>query len=368
MSSLTGGELEEGLKVLGEKHDADEDEATEGEGESGDKVTVSQALLRRPHTQKTGSRNAVKAACGKFHQEVDGIDGEDQQVSIDGQKWKEPAPRFSQRSTSTSRHARSISSSGSLVKGPCGTPVTASSTPRRTTPSNLTTTKSQECNMYIHSDDQVECNTLPNTSAKGVASLQRTDIMDITEIVSGSEEDDSETPPSPIPRSLKKVATNAKYKEEKQNRKQGLHRNQDIWDMVYGGNIEHTVTIGGPVFQIAKQSLNNWRGGFASAAVAVISTLFANNANFRDAAQCIEFAKVMLKKNCFLFSQNKGTDPKAWSGLWRSSFVLQMFAHHFNYIQGRVDVPNLDIELGDPCTALALSCAVKLSVEYSVYS
>ncbi|KAF9228554.1 hypothetical protein BS17DRAFT_772112 [Gyrodon lividus] len=43
--------------------------------------------------------------------------------------------------------------------------------------------------------------------------------MDITKIVSGSEEDKSQTPPSPTPRSLKKVATNAKSKEVKQSRK-----------------------------------------------------------------------------------------------------------------------------------------------------
>ncbi|KAF9228555.1 hypothetical protein BS17DRAFT_197610 [Gyrodon lividus] len=65
----------------------------------------------------------------------------------------------------------------------------------------------------------------------------------------------------------------------------------------------------------------------------------------------------MLKKNRFLFSQNKGTDSKVWSGLWRSSLVLQTFAHHFNYIQGRADVPTLEVELAGPRAALALSCA-----------
>ncbi|KAI6044797.1 hypothetical protein EDC04DRAFT_2639816 [Pisolithus marmoratus] len=121
--------------------------------------------------------------------------------------------------------------------------------------------------------------------------------------------------------------------------------------------ITHVVTVGGPVFHIAKQSLNHWRSGFAAAAVAIITIFFANDVDFEDAAHRIEFSKAMLKRNRFLFSQNKGTDSKAWSGLWRSPLVLHTFAHHFNYVQGRADVPTLDIELGGPRTALALSCA-----------
>ncbi|KIL00127.1 hypothetical protein PAXRUDRAFT_130571 [Paxillus rubicundulus Ve08.2h10] len=65
----------------------------------------------------------------------------------------------------------------------------------------------------------------------------------------------------------------------------------------------------------------------------------------------------MLKANCFLFSQNKGLDHKTWSGLWRALFVLQMFAHHFNFIQGRVAVPQLNSKQASPRTALALACA-----------
>ncbi|KIK96399.1 hypothetical protein PAXRUDRAFT_10860 [Paxillus rubicundulus Ve08.2h10] len=93
---------------------------------------------------------------------------------------------------------------------------------------------------------------------------------------------------------------------------------QVIWDTVYGGSIEHVVTINGPVYQIAKQSVNNWHGGFTAAAVAVVSTFFAHDPDFADASQCIKFAKAMLKKNQFLSDQNRGVDSKAWSGLWRA--------------------------------------------------
>ncbi|KAF9218845.1 hypothetical protein BS17DRAFT_770428 [Gyrodon lividus] len=210
------------------------------------------------------------------------------------------------------------------------------------------------------------------TDSKVVASSRRTNTMDITDIVSSSKEDKSQTPPSPTPRSLKKVATNAKSKGGKQSQKQddqattieadkdstpqclgsGVNNKyikdslppsctmdnvwrrlyisalahfaarygnpwsisseqfrsalQEIWDMVYGGDIEHTVTASGLVFHITCYTM--------------------------DAVPRIEFAKAMLKKNHFLFSQNKGTDSK--SRLWRSPLVLQTFAHHFNYIQG----------------------------------
>ncbi|KIK73863.1 hypothetical protein PAXRUDRAFT_20425 [Paxillus rubicundulus Ve08.2h10] len=126
---------------------------------------------------------------------------------------------------------------------------------------------------------------------------------------------------------------------------------------VYSGSIEHVVTINGPVYQIAKQSVNNWHGGFTAAAVAVVSTFFAHDPDFADTSQCIKFAKPMLKKSWFLFNQNRGVDSKVWSSLWRTPFVLQAFTHHFNYIQGRAEVPSLENEVKGPHTALALACA-----------
>ena len=37
--------------------------------------------------------------------------------------------------------------------------------------------------------------------------------------------------------------------------------------------------------------------------------------------------------------------------------MLQTFAHHFNYIQGQIDIPTLDSELNGARAAFALSCA-----------
>lgn len=132
---------------------------------------------------------------------------------------------------------------------------------------------------------------------------------------------------------------------------------QVIWDVVYKHSIKHTVIIGGPVYHIAKQSLDNWRGGFAAVAVTVITAFFAHDADFEDPRLRMEFANSMLEKNRFLFSQNEGLDDAAWTGLWRSPFVLHTFAHHFNFIQGRIEIPQLNSEQECPHAALALSCA-----------
>ncbi|KIK93835.1 hypothetical protein PAXRUDRAFT_12408 [Paxillus rubicundulus Ve08.2h10] len=127
---------------------------------------------------------------------------------------------------------------------------------------------------------------------------------------------------------------------------------QVIWDMAYSGDIEHVVILNGP----AKQSVNNWHGGFAATAISVVATFFAHDPDFGDPSQHIEFSKAMLKKNQFLYNQNRGVDSKAWSSLWRALFVLQAFAHHFNYIQGQAEVPSLDNEVEGPHTALVLAC------------
>lgn len=43
--------------------------------------------------------------------------------------------------------------------------------------------------------------------------------------------------------------------------------------------------------------------------------------------------------------------------MWRAPFVLQTFAHHFNFIQGYVDLPDVMAEPDGARGALALACA-----------
>ena len=47
-------------------------------------------------------------------------------------------------------------------------------------------------------------------------------------------------------------------------------------------------------------------------AVTIITAFFTNDAEFDDPDQQAEFAVAMVKKNCFLFSQNRGLDIKVY--------------------------------------------------------
>ncbi|KAF8835862.1 hypothetical protein BDN67DRAFT_1015161 [Paxillus ammoniavirescens] len=72
---------------------------------------------------------------------------------------------------------------------------------------------------------------------------------------------------------------------------------QAIWDTTYGDLIPHTVIIGGPVYQLVNQRLNECHGGFSIVALTVITTNFSHDTDFHDTKQCMEFAAAMVKKN-----------------------------------------------------------------------
>ncbi|KAG1764198.1 hypothetical protein EDD22DRAFT_951795 [Suillus occidentalis] len=102
---------------------------------------------------------------------------------------------------------------------------------------------------------------------------------------------------------------------------------QDIWDHIYIR---------------AKQCLMEWRGGFGIATCSILTAFFAQDIDFLDPEACKEFSQAMLKQNRFIFRDNAGLTPKAWTGMWRASFILQTFASHLNFTYGHVGIPNLN--------------------------
>ncbi|KAG6380002.1 hypothetical protein JVT61DRAFT_10577 [Boletus reticuloceps] len=273
-------------------------------------------------------------------------------------------------STSSSRPARSVSSAAtsSRFKGPRQTPASISSGARPSSPlTDLSTSEflkdMHDDDPYIKGTDQVEREAIPSVSAKFFT--HRSNIMDVTDVVTTSEPDEA-TPPATQSRSKKDVGTKDSKKRaqqfepdkdstskrlgssaRKKYNKDDLPRGstddnmwrrkfisalahfassydhpwtiptkklvsvmQEIWNVVYGKKIEYTVAPNGAVFQLAKQSLNVWRSGFASAAMSVFTTFFANNEGFNDQSRRIAFAKAMLKRNRFLYENNKGVDSK----------------------------------------------------------
>ncbi|KAG1731783.1 hypothetical protein EDB19DRAFT_1912380 [Suillus lakei] len=96
---------------------------------------------------------------------------------------------------------------------------------------------------------------------------------------------------------------------------------QDIWDHIYKGRIEHEISGSGTVLKVAKQHLMEWHGGGSQG-------LFASQ----------------LKQNRFIFRDNAGLTPKAWTGMWRASFILQTSTPHLNFTYGHVGIPNINTE------------------------
>ncbi|KIM64471.1 hypothetical protein SCLCIDRAFT_114970, partial [Scleroderma citrinum Foug A] len=117
-------------------------------------------------------------------------------------------------------------------------------------------------------------------------------------------------------------------------------RMQVIWDEEYCGKLNHTITIKGPVFHVAKQRLNEWQSGFAAMVIMILATFFIHDPDFHDPQER---------------EKNHGPDSKLWTGIWHSPFVLQTFASHFNFISGHAEIPELDSEKVVPHVALALA-------------
>ncbi|KAG1869707.1 hypothetical protein C8R48DRAFT_771096 [Suillus tomentosus] len=130
---------------------------------------------------------------------------------------------------------------------------------------------------------------------------------------------------------------------------------QNIWDHIYKGRIEHKISSSGAVLKVAKQRLMEWRGGFGVAACSILTAFFAQDTDFLDPEACKEFSRAMLKQNRFIFRDNAGLTPKAWTGMWRASFVLQTFASHLNFTYSHVGIPDLDTEAIGVRAAFALA-------------
>ncbi|KAG1819387.1 hypothetical protein DFJ58DRAFT_739437 [Suillus subalutaceus] len=135
---------------------------------------------------------------------------------------------------------------------------------------------------------------------------------------------------------------------------------QYVWKTVYAKNltlIDHSIVPGDAVYYMAKQRLSEWRSGFGSAAIMMITSLMAADPLYESEDNRVGFADFWLADNKFLFGDVDSDNKKEWSGMWQSTFILQTFAAHLNYTQGRVPVPELNSKEPVLQTALSLSAA-----------
>ncbi|KAG1854432.1 hypothetical protein DFJ58DRAFT_841352 [Suillus subalutaceus] len=130
---------------------------------------------------------------------------------------------------------------------------------------------------------------------------------------------------------------------------------QDIWNHIYKGKIEHEISSSGAVLKVFEDQTashgmaqcgdKKWLGCSGSKKESGEGTpsqvFFAQDTVFLDPEACKEFSQAMLKQNHFIFRDNAGLAPKGWTGMWRASFILQMFASHLNFTHGHVEIPNL---------------------------
>ncbi|KAF8833150.1 hypothetical protein BDN67DRAFT_986215 [Paxillus ammoniavirescens] len=196
-----------------ESSDSQPEDSQQLEEESDDEILGTPILSRRQQRQKTVTCDAVQAAqevqVGSSKPEkqkqlalqsqastknaIVGVsEVKDWADKLASSKYLNTLP--SQRSTSSnSRHVRSISSgTGSLIRDPCATPLSACTCLSTPTSDNLAS-ESQECDSYIQGGDQGERKAMHNPSSKAVT--QRTNIMDITEVISDSEPGEWVLPP-----------------------------------------------------------------------------------------------------------------------------------------------------------------------------
>ncbi|KAH7905287.1 hypothetical protein BJ138DRAFT_968409, partial [Hygrophoropsis aurantiaca] len=107
-----------------------------------------------------------------------------------------------------------------------------------------------------------------------------------------------------------------------------------IWRAVYHDTAAQTAALGPAVLSVSKQRLSEWRAGFGSAAVAMLSNLFAEE-KVADEEDRREFAEALLNDNYFLYEH---PEAKTGRGLFRSPFILQVFACHWVAVRDHVDV------------------------------
>ncbi|KAF8119212.1 hypothetical protein EV363DRAFT_1592967 [Boletus edulis] len=133
---------------------------------------------------------------------------------------------------------------------------------------------------------------------------------------------------------------------------------QLLWNVIYKDKIPATVQSDESIHTVATQRIAEWRGGFASASIAMIHSLINSNEAFNSPERQCELANFWLEGNRFLFEDVTGDSSKDYKGMWKSRFVLQTFAAHMHFIQGAMDIPietGLKGGRGYPKAALSLA-------------
>ncbi|EIW75163.1 hypothetical protein CONPUDRAFT_85465, partial [Coniophora puteana RWD-64-598 SS2] len=111
------------------------------------------------------------------------------------------------------------------------------------------------------------------------------------------------------------------------------------WQVVYGTPLpEDERAVTGPVFNLAKKKLIEWRSNLGTTAIAALVTSFAQKGINTPQLQQAYIAE-LLDEDQFL---NSGRDLQGPTGMLKGDFLLVVLACHHLAIVGRVDVPQYD--------------------------
>ncbi|KAG1737340.1 hypothetical protein EDB19DRAFT_989780 [Suillus lakei] len=81
-----------------------------------------------------------------------------------------------------------------------------------------------------------------------------------------------------------------------------------VWKVVYAGN-HSLVPYADAIYRVSKQGLNEWRGGFASAAIMMTTSVMASDpTSFSTYEQRSEFANFYFYCNRFIFKNDSSED------------------------------------------------------------
>ncbi|RPD69757.1 hypothetical protein L226DRAFT_526445 [Lentinus tigrinus ALCF2SS1-7] len=139
---------------------------------------------------------------------------------------------------------------------------------------------------------------------------------------------------------------------------------QHIWDVVYEGRLEYTITTGDKVHGLlmfhlwqAMQRVYEWRGSFGSNALRAFDSWFRTKGDqYAEPRKKAAFCKKIIPDGRLFYEDPEGRER---IGLYRSPFVLAAFAGHLDATRGAVIIKSLysDRQRESPYGALGLAGA-----------
>ncbi|KAG1737114.1 uncharacterized protein EDB91DRAFT_1249763 [Suillus paluster] len=118
---------------------------------------------------------------------------------------------------------------------------------------------------------------------------------------------------------------------------------QSVWNGVYKGKIQHTVTVDGPVISMSLQRLSDWRNALSQSALIVYALFLISQDDLTADKDRQDFSRTLLKDYAFLYGEI--TDDRERLYPFKSDLILQVLVHHMTSSLNAIDL-TLDTNSG----------------------